>query len=428
MAETTPQKRIIIVTGVEFPRYAEKPVAVRGKRGLWWLPKPRSGVPIRGKAGSDWRGRGLRLAKLRLLADPTLIVCLYDFDRGTLERVELVKGSIRAVRSTTTFPPFVDSDYRWVDNGMLRPVAPVQADPTKKGEDRPYIRYCPLASQLGTGPVSEADWHKKFDGAAWDKVGLSIRHVYRHIEAIGASHPGTLVEFHQLGHASSSHYAHSGTALVNTNHPWGAPPVRHPLDLDPRGDMDFVSSSINRTKFKKAFASDAFSQVWGCNWYRPMYSTVRQVTRQLGTKTLTDSMRFTLAWGDAGMSGPLDKFQEFVEVSLGGWDAARNRVVRDGAWVRRTLKNAIATTYMQLLANASGHCVAGGLPGTYSEYDVRTEGRDPLLMDIPIGKYGNTNIFGAILAMYETSLGVTFRREGAHRRFGRGYGLYCPTP
>jgi hypothetical protein len=139
-------------------------------------------------------------------------------------------------------------------------------------------------------------------------------------------------------------------------------------------------------------------------------------------------MRFTLAWGDAGMSGPLDKFQEFVEVSLGGWDAKRKQVVRDGAWVRRTLRSAIATTYMQLLANASGHCVAGGLPGTYSEYDVRTEGRDPLLMDIPIGKYGNTNIFGGILAMYETSLGVTFRREGAHRRFGRGYGLYCPKP
>jgi hypothetical protein len=431
MAET-PRKRIIIVAGVEFPRYAEKPVKVPGKRGLWWLPKPRSGIPLRKKTGSDWRGRGLRLAKLRLLADPTLIVCLYDFDRATLERVELVKGQVRAVRSKKTFPPLVDSDYRWVDNGTLRPVVAVLADPAKKGSDLPYIRYCPLVSQLGTGPVLEADWHKKFGSAQWDKVGLSIRHVYSHIEAIGANNPGTLVEFHQLGHASSSEYPHSGTALVNTNHLRGRT-IRYPLDLDPRGDLDFLASSINQTKFRKAFARDAFSQVWGCNWYRPVYSVVRQVAHQLGTKTLTDTMRFTLAWGDEVMSGTLGEFMAFVETSRGGWDAKRKLIVRDGAYVRRVVLSGIAKTYMQHLANASGHCVAGGLPATYSEYDVRPEGRDPLLMNIPMrGKYGNndpkSDSFLGILAFYEKSLGITFRREGAHPRFGRGYALYCPKP
>ena len=88
-----------------------------------------------------------------------------------------------------------------------------------------------------SGEPKQADWIKKFHGSSWKDHGLSIRHVYEHIERLGANKPYLLEEFHAFGHASSSaHGALSGTAFANTTH-IGNMDKRHALDLDARGAL-----------------------------------------------------------------------------------------------------------------------------------------------------------------------------------------------
>lgn len=420
-------KRIILVAGVEYPRYKKNPEAIAGKRGLWWKLASGKRTPIRGPKGSHWRVRCLSLAERKLRADPTLKVYLYDFDRAIQERVTLVNGRIKTEKvKGRDFPPLVEADYRWVDNGMLRPI---EAKPLSKATHpvRPYIRYCPLVSQISSGPVSHDDWIAKRGTTPWKKVGMSIRHIYKHVEWIGTNHPGTLVELHLFGHASSSHRPRSGTALVNTNH-YGSATKRHPLDLDARADLDFRSATINRANFRKAFAPAAKSQVWGCNWHRPVFDMARQASAKAGTKRLADATQITFKWRGEGVSGPKDEFKEVLEASTGGWNDQKNTIVRDGAFVRRKLTDLMSRTYMQQLADASGRCVTGGLPGTYSEYDARREGREAILTHIPMGKYGTTDVFSTTLRLYRLSIGATFNPDGAHRLYGRGFGVYCARP
>lgn len=419
-------KKIILVAGVEYPRYKKSAQAVRGKRGLWWVLASGRKTPIRGPKGSHWRVRCMSLAEQKLRVDPTIEVYLYDFDRAIQERVRLVSGRIQTEPMRRTFPPLVDADYRWVDNGMLRPI---ESKPLSRATypDRPYIRYCPMVSKLSTGPVSHADWIAKFEKTPWSKVGLSIRHVYEHVEFIGKNHPYALHELHLFGHASSSHRPRSGTALVNTNH-YGSATKRHPLDLDARADLDFTSAHINQSNFRKAFAAEAQSQVWGCNWHRPVFDMARQASAKAGTKKLLDTTQITFRWRGEGVSGPKDEFKEILEAGTGGWVDKKNTIVRDGAFVRRKLTELMNTTYMQQLANASSRCVSGGLPGTYSEYDARREGREPILTHIPMGRYGTTDVFNRVLRLYAVSLGATFNKKGVHPKYGRGFGVYCAQP
>lgn len=419
-------KKIILVAGVEYPRYKKSAESIAGKRGRWWKLASGKRIPIRGPKGSHWRVRCLSLAERKLRADPTLDIFLYDFDRAIQERVKLANGRIETVEVKRSFPPLVEADYRWVDNGVLRPIESKPLSTTTYPV-RPYIRYCPLVSQISSGPVRHSDWMAKFESTPWQKVGLSIRHVYEHVEFIGKNRPGALHELHLFGHASSSHRQRSGTALVNTDH-FGSATRRHPLDLDARADLDFTSATINQANFRKAFATGATSQVWGCNWHRPVFDIARQASSKAGTKRLQDSTQITFRWRGEGVSGSKDEFKEILEASQGGWNDQRNTIVRDGAFVRRKLTDLMSRTYMQQLADASSRCVTGGLPGTYSEYDARREGREAILTHIQMGKYGTTDVFSSVLRLYAISVGATFNPNGAHRKYGRGFGVYCARP
>jgi hypothetical protein len=420
---TTQQpKRIILVAGVEYPRYKKKPETVRGRRGKWWVLAGRGTTPIRGPRGSHWRVRCTNVAETALRADSTARVYLYDFDRGVEEQVKLVRGRLEFDRVQRNFPPLVDQDYRRVEGDLLHPIT---STPLPASNSRPAIRYFPLVSQLGSGTVSKQAWLDRFGSTQWDKVGVSIRHVYQHIEYLGAHHPYTLQQFHLFGHASSSHSPRSGTALVNTDD-WGRGAARHPLDLDPRADLDLVPPTIDPTKFRMAFATGAMSYVWGCNWHRPLFDVIRQAARALRGKKLQDGTVLRFTWRGNDVSGPLEQFKSILGASQSGWNDPGNTAERNGAFIRRLVMSLIARTYMQQLADASARCCTGGLPGTYSDYDVRREGRELRLSHIPMGRYGTQDVFSSVLRFYVSSLGVPLNRAGAHREFGRGFGLYCP--
>ena len=256
------------------------------KRTVWVLAGNRA-TPARDKQqSSHWRTKCLALAKQKLTADPNLLVFLYDFDRATDERIRLEKGKLVADKRRA-FSALVYEDYRWVDAGMLRPITTTPL-PVKDYPDRPYVRYCPSVSQISRGDVAQSKWLKDSATSKWSSHGLSINHVYKHLEWIGKYEPYTLEELHLFGHAASAHRPRSGTAFVNTDHLSKDTTKRDPLDLDARADLDFTPATIDTKAFRMAFAKGAMSYVWGCNWHFPVFIMIRDAAKALKGRPLKD--------------------------------------------------------------------------------------------------------------------------------------------
>jgi hypothetical protein len=473
-ADERKPRTILLVAGVEFPRYKKerKPDnAPAGWKPKWWKAKrlkriredkPRSALsPLKCRqpaekalkyapdvlAGSDWRMRALRVAVQKLSADPTLQVCLFDMDKGTEERVRLQKGTLATVEVQRFLVP-LDSDYRLeivstakdpktgadVTTRTLKPLTDWKLD-LKKVTAQPQVRFHPFITEVGTGAVDKTQWlNQRAANLKWlDEYAkrpnasrlLSIVDVYRRIESLGRHAPYTLQELHLWGHASSSAYSeNSGAAFANTDHVQiKGRSGRHLLDLDARATLDFEPGTIDRTRFRMAFAKGAMSYVWGCNWSRPLFDVLGQIMDQLGQKPLKDETPFTLRWRP-GTGGLESWFRKLL--ALGENDKTTG-VKKDGAFVRQLFVRLLRETYMQQLADASAHCVTGGVPGVGSEYDNKSEKGSPCLSSIPMAPlYGETQNMTRVLRFYAKHFNVAFNRDGAHPEFGRGYALYCP--
>jgi hypothetical protein len=437
-------KCIVLVAGCEYPRYQEK--LGSGKK---WYPK--RVVPQRPGGISHWRTKCLDLAEYKLKKDPGTTVVLFDLDRGTKETVQRSGGKlVVAAMSGFTPLPMVDSDYR-IMNTKTRELSPIPKggipakDPFVHGV---HVAYCPHISQVSPKTVKLADW------AAWLKqnkklghpeLGLGIEHVYDHVEAIGKARPGNLAELHLFGHASSSHDDANGTAFVNTwefRDKWNSGLVmpankRSPLDLDARANVDFVGRSAS---FAKAFGSEAFSQVWGCNWHRPDHAVLHAVRGALKGKALKDNQTFDIPIGNTHL-GPAEFEEMFtkpfahssskpVTAAPGAINAKKN-VWKGltGKWVRDYFAALLDRTYMKALARASGHHVLGGLPVTYSSYDNKRHPPEPLLCHIPMGtkwyRSDASDNFLEVMAFFAQTYGSTFG-PGAHPKYGRGFAWYDP--
>lgn len=421
---------IILAVGIEYPKYNDSPVEIHGKPGKWWTlanKKPNAG---------EWHKEARNIARMRFAKHPNLTIFFYDFFLARLELGKLVRGKI-VWQITSQFSPLVHGDYRWVDGD---PQVLKQIDlnplPAARYKARPIIRYCPSVSTM-PGEPTQADWLRKFGSSRWDAHGLSVRHIYEHIQAIGAKDPYTLKEFHSFGHASSGLYpVKNGTVFVNTTHFGADTAPRHPLDLDPRAVIDF-RQPMDVRKFRMAFAKGAMSYVWGCDWDHPLLWMLQAIILKLGNKSLTDNMKFKFVW-----NGKEVQFRQMTTSCTGAtWNAGPPPTVEmDGKCVRSMLTMLMNNTYMQHLANASAHCVTGGLPATYSDHDTKSENGSLHLSHIPMHRpreritlYCNPTAndkcdqsFLSVLRFYAKQLGVVFNREGAHREFGRGYALFCP--
>src|SRR5262249_24597574 len=113
---------------------------------------------------------------------------------------------------------------------------------------------------------------------------------------------GALLELHFLAHAFNVfniRYS-GGPILLNS---LGNPFIteRFVLDKDCRADKDFREPTMNPATFSKAFANDAKSFVWGCNFQRGF---IRQFVHQMGKngKVLVDkkdmNITFNADWGE----------------------------------------------------------------------------------------------------------------------------------
>lgn len=435
-----PLRKIILVAGAEYPRYCKDsvPAGVTGVKGCiipdnlkgkpktqWVLAGGRTTPERDGQQNSHWRRKCLALAQQKLKADPDLAVYLYDFDRATRERIKLEEGKL-VIKKQETFSPLANEDYRWVDAGKLRPISTTPLL-VKDYPKRPYIRYCPSVSKISKGEVAQSAWLKKFEKSNWSDHGLSIRHIYEHIMFIGRHFPYTLNELHLFGHASSAHRPGSGAAFINTDHVSKDKSKRDPLDLDARADSDFIASTINTKEFRMAFAEGAMSYVWGCNWHVPVFVMIRDAARALGSKPLQDATVFKFKFDDKNRH-EIHPLKELAAIAgCGMWNGKTSVLEMDGKCLRKLLTYLLQNSYMQRLANASAHCVTGGLPGTFSDYDERSEKGAPKLSHIPMGgSYGTTQDFRVVMNFFAKHFGTKFNKDGAHKDFGRGFALYCP--
>ena len=450
-------RTVILVSGIEFPRYKEgKPPSgaaiwqANSTKRIRDIKAPaalsagacrnpaEAGLKFAGDvlAGSFWRRFALRAAVQKLRKNPDLNVLLFDIDRGLEERVVLQNNTLSTVLIRKFLEP-LDADYRveWA-RGTSRALKTLDPKLLRKDfPDPPKVRFYPFISEITAGPVEHADWLAQraqntnwlaqYEKRAESSRLLSIHDVYRRIQEIGATAPYTLEELQLWGHASSSAYSsNSGTAFANTDHVRiGNSQTRHALDLDARAIRDFDRTTMDRRKFRMAFARGAMTIVWGCNWSRPYYDVLGQVMKQLGSKPLKDDTPFVFSWRP-GTGGPEGWFRVLMGLQD---DQPTKNLKKDGKFIRALVTRLLGETYMQQLANVTSRCAVGGVPGVGSDYDERSEKNQPCLSNIPMAPlYGMSENMRHVLNFYAAHFGVQFHRDGADPKFGRGFALYCP--
>ena len=410
--KVTPE--IILVCGLNYPKFAQS-------GSLWQRARPLS--------PGDWREYCLRLAVNRLTTNPIVKVTLFDFLLGTLEDVTLASAGKAKTTVVQQFSIPVAEDYRdlsgidWsapaAAQVMAASIDPIRSSYSKK----PQLAYFDGVNKISPGKsIKLTDYL-----SAMKKVTsptMSITDVYNYVSGFAAAgRNAALLELHFFSHAfniSSSGYS-GGPILVNSlDNPFQS--ARHPLDKDARSAKDFQKPVIDPGVFSQAFAANARSFVWGCNFQQGF---VRQFAHQVAAnrKDIASgksiSVNFDSDWGTE------NDFR--TALGLGSKDSVR-KVTVDPAKVQKILNDANQQTFMQKLATASGHPAIGAPAGTYADYDDNSGSLK--LMHVPMTKapFGKTSdSFEDALVFYRDQLKASFDTTfGDHHGLGRGYMIFQP--
>jgi V8-like Glu-specific endopeptidase len=405
---------LVLVCGLNYPKFSEK-------GGAW--------KPSRKLSAGDWREYGLRMAVNRLTANSGLKVTLFDFLAGTREDVTLVSGGKAATTVVQRFPAALAEDYRdlsgidWsaptAAQVMAATIEPIRASYAKK----PQLGYFDGVDRISHGKaIKLLDYLNSIGGVS--SPSISITDVYDYISGFpGGSKNGALVELHFFSHAfniTSNGYS-GGPILVNSlDNPFQT--TRHPLDKDARSAKDFQKPVIDPAAFNQAFAVNARSFVWGCNFQQGF---IRQFLNLAVANRKTIAANKSISVSLSADWGAESDFR--TALGLGPKDPVRGVKV-DPTKVREILKDANQGTFMQKLATASGHPAVGAPAGTYADYD--DDSSSLKLMHVPMtrAEFGKTDdTFEDALAFYHDELKVTFDTTfGNHHDLGRGYMIFQP--
>jgi hypothetical protein len=413
-ARTEAKPEIILVAGVNYPKFTKDSPSKR----------------VRSLSAGPWRDYCLKVAEERLKANPALNVTLFDFLRGTRERVTLHarRQAITSVEQQFA-APIADDYWNLLGIDMTNPT-PLQAmnatlAPANKASlsEAGQVSYFENATALFQGKTVKL-WDYVAEASKIAPKVLSIADVYAYIEGFARSgKQGALRELHFFAHAFNvllNRYS-GGPILINSvDDPRRTD--RHPLDKDARAAKDFTKSTMDPAAFAQAFSASAQSFVWGCNFQRGFIRQfVYQISRHRRTLAAGKPMKisYTMDWGNEG---------EFrVRLGLSNTASVKNVSV-DLAMIDNVLRHTNDATYMKKLATASGCPVIGAPPGTYADYD---SGGSPLkLMHIPMTKdpfRDADDSFEHALLYFRDHLKFRFDTSfGDHNGLGRGYIVYDP--
>jgi hypothetical protein len=367
-------------------------------------------------AAGPWRDYSMVVAKRSLKADSSLRVTFFDFVKGTRETIRLDKRGQPVASIDVTTGPLLAENYRQVERsasgGLLSPPK------SSVVGDQPHVFYFTGVSELSGASVTVTDYKAAFYGKGPSprrptERSLSIIDVYHYLETVGSSRPNTVAGLHLFCHAWAG-----GPILANTVDVPGVAGIRDPLDKDGRRDLDFPAALASAANFKKAFASDAKTHVWGCNAFIFMKQLIHETIRQKAGVRDPAAKRLRFTWSTDWVSD-----LTFFHSKLGGSGNRSDLMsVND---VIAVVRSVVDGTYMKQLAGASGGAVLGGLPGTYSDLDHAKKLGD-LLLHVPMGApFDDDQDFRGVLGFYNDQVGVAFDpKDGYSTVFGRGYGVY----
>lgn len=403
----------------------------------------------RGKIGDGFSEYCKRIAPKLAKKYPGVKITVFNFFSGTHEEYQFKNNALVQPVVIQNMGKLKDKNYRFVkDRGDPVKEAYVINDPSSK-DDEYHTLYFPGISDIhATNDVTKLDYLKAHKAGKLTEVSLSIANIYDYIENLGKTAKGSLVEMHIFSHAWIG-----GPILVNTMeyYEWDSASSKWQwlndgkyLDKDGRPE-DFdsgISVIANLADFKAAFATDAFSMIWGCNAYASPKQIINQTRNSKHYKAMVKKpdealleLEFNEDWGE-------DSEAEFHELVLDkkpypGGKKSHKKSLND---VKKILQGILDDTYTQKLATGSDSKGLGALPGTYANLDQQYQSKFGLkLMHVPLGKdykdyLDDKNFdkgfvdFRPILKFYKDHLAVQFKPDGEYdkKTYGRGYALYMP--
>lgn len=375
-----------------------------------WLPQipeaPARGAAGPGKwvvlvAGFDYERAGVDFEKIALNRMKLLIrrnVAAHKRAKTPLERV------------IETAPRFVLFDFK---SGVVRRSVATKPQGTRTWTE--IARFQPVSA---ANYSVRADRRRVFDT---DQAGrMSITDVYKHVQEIGRTEPGSLSELSFLSHGWVG-----GPLLVNSDDGLGdGTNDRDPNDKDPRMDKDFVAPTMDAaalTDFRAAFDSNGFTWVWGCAFANSSHKVMHRVLSSAKYKRTArgklvndDVFKLTFTREQA------EKFFRYDTTFFPPRGADRRFPLtfdRTFEQIKNFFFGRLNETYCNRIALASQVPCFGALPGTYSDYEKGTE--IPVMV-VPTRKPPYSDNFTGPIRFYTTYLGVKLDPEG------RNYGRFDP--
>jgi hypothetical protein len=246
---------------------------------------------------------------------------------------------------------------------------------------------------------------------------MSILDIYSHIQQLGKTEPGSLIEFSIFSHGWIG-----GPILVNSK--VGA------------NDKDARASHFNNatrvSELKAAFDKEGIAWVWGCNFAKAFLIVFAEMRRnsKYKSKGLKDSVVLNLDFSEEKKPNAVQQELEHriytgVWEILGGAGNAPINTKKPGNLIlfsksmkfedlRNVFVSGLEDTFSQKMAVPLGITVHGALPGTYSDYEK--SGDKLMLVSRKSPPYDDD--FSSIINFYKTYLMIQMAPEN------RGYAKY----
>lgn len=266
---------------------------------------------------------------------------------------------------------------------------------------------------------SKTGKHYVFKG---DPDVMSVLHVYKYIINIGATEPGSVAELSFFAHGWMG-----GPILVNSYDSFTKEndrPERDPADKDPRTFKDFEVANMpdaDLDNFRKAFAAESFTWVWGCafasSFFQVLHRVLKnQVYRSAYPKAIPDAAQFSFSFEPGHASSFFQNDDTFFPAmdATGKFPLQFKRTFLE---IKEFLTRGRWRSYANALAVAAAVPCRSAFLGTYADYEKNV--LLPLML-IPRKVPPYSDNFSAYVNFYKKYMMISEDPES------RGYGVFLP--